>query len=178
MTPEDRLLFMKYALPCAHTLVERGTLSQETLDDLHRRVANQDCQPGDELHFKVAHAFCTLLAKRHGKPISSPIIREYFLFKHDEAIDKRFAEKGDFDPEACRTTPGRVLSAGTSLKIQTPEKKATYKNPYQLDLQPGDYVTVHWDVAVEPIHQEMARKMLESKHLDIDAINAFMPPRQ
>jgi len=49
--PESRLLFMKYALPCAGTLVKRGAITQKELDLMQELV-----RKGEEVHPKKGEA--------------------------------------------------------------------------------------------------------------------------
>ena len=45
MKIEDRNLFLKYALPCIHTLVKRGTVSKNYADNLLENVSNNKTIP-------------------------------------------------------------------------------------------------------------------------------------
>ncbi|MBL7160823.1 MAG: hypothetical protein ISS93_03170 [Candidatus Aenigmarchaeota archaeon] len=149
MNPNDRLLFLKYALPCGQTLVKRGELSQGKLDSLIQKVSCSLDVPDAERIFKVAYAHCSLLAKRAGKPIDQKIIRQYFLEKHDEVIDKRFQEMRDFDPVQCQVLRGEVLEAGEKAVVKTPSGTREFRTDFAPDLERGDRVILHWDFVVE-----------------------------
>ncbi len=146
MNNEDRLLFMRYALPCAGTLVKRGNINQEEVDRLIEIVKNKDEIPtGAENVFKVAMTACKLIAKDSGREIDSEIIRDYFINRHDEIIDKRFEEKKDFDPEACRVRKGVVSKASRGFAtVGTKVYRTDFCN-----IRKGDTVVTHWDFVVE-----------------------------
>jgi hypothetical protein len=150
MNDKDRLLFMKYALPCAGTLVKRGKITQRELDKLIEIVKNNEEIPtGAENIFKVAMAACTLIAKDSGRGIDSEIIRDYFINHHDEVIDKRFEEMKDFDPEACRIRKGKVLeSGGLFVIVENSSGTGKFRTDF-CKAKEGEEVITHWDFVVE-----------------------------
>lgn len=157
----SRLLFMKYALPCAGTLVKRGDVKQEYADMLMDAVKNGKRIPeGAERIFKVALAACSLLAGDSGKKsIDEDVIRRYFLFGHDEVIGRRYEEMGDFDPQACRVTAGVVESAGRGFAVvRTLGGRKRYRADY-CNARKGDTVVTHWDFIVEKTDRETAGRM-------------------
>ena len=85
---------MKYALPCSRTLVKRNQVTQEEVDKLIDIVKNNKEIPKNaEKIFKVAFAACSLIALDTGKnKIDEDVIREYFLKKHSDVIEKRYEE--------------------------------------------------------------------------------------
>ncbi len=164
---ESRLLFMKYALPCAGTLVKRGKLAQQDIDELINIIKTGSAVPeGAENIFKVAMAACSLLAMDKGmKLIDDEVIREYFLFGHDDVIDRRYEEMGDFDPEACRTRAGVVedVLEGAAI-VRTSAGAKEYRTDFA-DVREGDLVVVHWNFIVERIDKQAADKMDRRKVL-------------
>ena len=77
---KSRLLFMKYALPCAGTLVKRGSVTKEYINRLIEAVKNNAVIPKNaEKIFKVAFSACSLIAIDTGKKeIGEKIIRKYY----------------------------------------------------------------------------------------------------
>jgi len=164
---------MKYALPCAGTLVKRGSVTQEVVDDLIQRISEgREIPENAEAVFKVANVMCRLFARNMDKTsIDDDVIRRYFLFEHDYVIDKRHQDVGDFDPEACRTCPGRVLQVKeNTLLVKTPQHENEYRRDFVHNIKKGDFVVVHWDFAVEKIDRETVNKLLEIKHLSKDIV--------
>lgn len=158
---EDRMLFMKYAVPCAGTLVKRGKLQQEDVNNLVDVLKNDGKMPENcEKNFTVAMAACSLIAMDGGKSVvDSDVIREYFLLKHDDVIDKRYEEMGDFDPEACRTRMGIVLSVEKNrAMVLTSQGKDNYRNDFT-DVKEGDSVIVHWNFIVEKLDKKWRERM-------------------
>jgi len=166
MIIKDRLLFLKYALPCANTLVKRGTVSKEYVDKLIKEVArNKVPVENAEKIFKVATSMCFNIAEKMKKDsVDSEVIRQYFLFEHDKVVDDRFKLMGDFNPIDCKTYAGKVLSVHDKYAIvETPLGKRKYKTVFAKDVKKNDYVVVHFDYIVEKISSKIAEKMNEAK---------------
>jgi hydrogenase maturation factor len=158
---KSRLLFMKYALPCAGTLVKRGNITQEFVDNLIETVKNSEPLPkNSEKIFKVAFSACSLIAlDQKGKMIDADTIHQYYLFEHDVVIDKRYEEMGDFDPDACRIRAGVVQAVGNGFAVVA---NSAGKRKYRADyctVKEGDTVVTHWNFVVEKINQKIAEKM-------------------
>lgn len=156
---------MKYALPCAGTLVKRGSVSQETIDRLILAVKTGKEIPKDaERIFKVAFSACSLSAIDSGKEnIDEKVIRQYYLFGHDKMIDQRYEEMGDFSPDACRIRAGIVQSVRDGFAVVANSAGAAkYRTDY-CPVKEGDLVTTHWDFVVEKIDPETARRMKTQK---------------
>ncbi|MCX6816049.1 MAG: hypothetical protein NT120_04325 [Candidatus Aenigmarchaeota archaeon] len=162
---KSRVLFMKYAIPCAGTLVSRGNIKKKDVDVLIDAVKNNKSIPKDtEKVFKVAFSACSILAMDAGKKkIDADVIHDYYLFKHDKMIDMRYEEMGDFDPDLCRIRPGvvkKVLHGIAIVENSAGSKK--YRTNY-CDVKEGDLVVTHWDFVIEKISRETAEKMLVQK---------------
>ncbi len=157
----SRNLFMRYALPCAGTLVKRGTIKQEHVDILIDIVKNNRYIPdGSEKIFKVAFSACSLIAMKNGsESIDRNAIREYFLLGHDDAIEKRYGEMKDFDPQACRIKIGHVgLAENGSATVGCCGTKK-YRTDFVPDAKENDIVITHWDFVVERINKAAAEKI-------------------
>lgn len=162
MEISDRMLFLKYALPCAGTLVKRGVVSQVYVDGLIRKVSSGELpEAGAESIFKVANAMCGFLARKEGKSIiDSGVIRDYFLMKHSEVVDERYALMKDFNPADCRTYAGRVLKAAEGrATVDTPLGEREYRTDFCKDAKEGDTVAVHFDFVIEKVSAETASRM-------------------
>ena len=159
---EDRLLFLKYALPCAGTLVKRGKVTQEYVDSLIKLVSEGRVpEENAEAMFKVANAMCEHIAARMGKSsIDAEVIRDYFLMEHSKVVDERYELMRDFDPSACKTYSGKVLGVGegTAL-VETSRGRKEYKTVFEKGVREGDVVAVHFDFIVEKIPPSLARRM-------------------
>lgn len=144
----SRILFMKYALPCAGTLVKRGSVNQKYVDQLVGIASKGGKIPKDaEKIFKVAFAACALIAIDAGKKIiDDNIVRKYFLSKHDKIIGKRYAEMGDFDPDMCRVRKGTVECLENEFAFVNGKK---FRTDFVPEVKNGDEVVTHWDFIVE-----------------------------
>jgi hypothetical protein len=151
---EDRILFMKYALPCAGTLVRRGIVDRDRIERLVDLVKeNREIPSGEEKIFKVAFAACSLMAMDEKRGfIDSSVVRRYFLSGHDDVIERRYEEMGDFDPEECRVRTGTVVDVEDNFAVV---KNSSGTRKYRIDfaqsIKKGDEVITHWDFVVEKV---------------------------
>lgn len=162
MRIKDRLLFLKYALPCAGTLVKRGKVSQEYIDTLVRLVAEGNVPEEDaEKIFRVATAMCDAIGSRMGKgAVDCDVIRQYFLLEHSEVVDDRYKLMGDFNPTDCKTYAGKVLEVdGDSALIETRLGKKEYRTVFAKGVRSGDMVVVHFDFIVEKVPDGFRERM-------------------
>lgn len=149
---DARDLFLRYAAPCGETLVKRKTLDARELAAWIRALKEGTPVPRKaEDAFRVARAHLTVMAADAGKPtVDASLVRKYFLSEHDDVVDYRSREMGDFDPDGCRTRLGRVVSAGPTRVVLVVEgKRRAYQSPFLADLRKGDWVVTHWNVVVE-----------------------------
>ncbi|MBI4182287.1 MAG: hypothetical protein HY520_04955 [Candidatus Aenigmarchaeota archaeon] len=148
----DRSLFLRYALPCAGTLVRRGKVTQDWVDELVRAVSGGAAIPqGAEQVFAVACAACSLRALDQGKQAIGPeVIRGYFRKGHDAVIDRRYAEMRDFDPEACRVRTGVVEDvSGSRARVRLGAQVRILRTDLFPRVRAGMRVVAHWDFIVE-----------------------------
>lgn len=162
MKIEDRLLFLKYALPCASTLVKRKKVTQEYVEELMHLVSDGKVpKENAESMFKVANAMCDSIATRMGKTaIDAEVIRQYFLLEHNKVVDDRYELMGDFNPMDCKTYAGKVLeiSDGSAI-VETRLGRKKYKNLFAKGVKKGDVVAVHFSYIVEKIDNKIAKQM-------------------
>jgi len=160
----DRLLFLRYALPCASTLVRRGVISQDQVNRMITLVSKNQLPPeGAESIFKVANAMCTIIARRMGKRlIDDEVIRQYFLMEHSKVVDDRFSLMKDFDPTDCRTYAGKVVKVNKDtalVKTSLGEKK--YRTIFARDVKENDDVAVHFNFIVERVPDQILKRIKE-----------------
>jgi len=158
---DDRLLFLRYALPCASTLVKRGNVTREYIEGLVEQVSRRKPPEEDaEKLFKVANVMCDSVAERmHKQSTDAEVIRRYFLFEHSKVVDDRFELMKDFSPVDCRTYAGKVVRlADGNATVETILGQMEYRNPFVSDAKVGDDVVVHFDFVVEKLATEVARE--------------------
>lgn len=163
MRIKDRLLFFRYAIPCASgTLVKRGRITQERVDRMTAEVS-EGIEPaeGSEAVFKVAIALLDRHAGLMGKDcVDAEVIRRYFLLEHSAVVDERAALMGDFDPSSCKTYAGRVISvADGNAVVESRLGRHEYRTDFAKGLTEGENVVVHWDFVVERIPQSAVDAM-------------------
>ena len=161
----DFVLFLRYALPCAETLVKRGWVGRDVVELELEHAAVTGERPKTDIRdvFPVAYARCSLLAKQMGHDcIDADVVRAYFWSQHDEVIEERYKEFGDFDKEMCKVVVGKV-SKTAPLKVETASGERDGENPYSVDVAAGDNVIMHYSRVVEKVDEEQARLILEGK---------------
>ncbi len=164
----DKKLFLRYAMPCASTLVRRGSISKPVADGLLDYVLGKKKINADigEI-FQVAYEACSKIAQDTRKREIGPVeIREYFWRQHDDVIERRFEEKKDFDKEACRIWTGKVLRPleGSRAEVLTQRGKMAFRADFEPNLRSGDYVLVHYDFISEKVSRDDAKVMWESRN--------------
>lgn len=160
---KNKELFLKYAIPCGGVLVRRGELKKELLSDLTLRVEHgQDVNSPIENNFKVASRMCTILAKKMGKAeIDDEVIRRYFMFEHEKAIEWRKQIHPDINIRDCMVYPGKVIKADDGkVLVKTPLGEAFFNNVFDKELNAGDKVTTHYDYVSEKAKTDHIGKMM------------------
>ncbi|MFC2143375.1 HypC/HybG/HupF family hydrogenase formation chaperone [Candidatus Aenigmatarchaeota archaeon] len=163
---EDRRYFMKYAVPCAQTLVDRCVINKEKLDEMFDMMKNElEIPDNEEDKFKVAMAHCSLVAMRAGKKeIDKESMQQYFFFEHDDTIDKRHEEMGDFDSEFCRTFPAIVKKINVpTATVDVMGKERNVKADFVSDVIVGDKVVIHRDFITEKIDEDLYKRLINHK---------------
>lgn len=156
----DRELFLKYALPCANTLVKRGAVTQDLVDQLIAAVSEHKTIPeGSEKIFKVALPICELMARKMKKDrIDVEVIRKYFLLEHSRIVDLRHKAMKDFDPMMCKTHMGKVIDVRKDVAIvETKIGKLNCRIDFAPDVRIGERVVVHNKFIVEKINEDIEK---------------------
>jgi len=155
---KDRELFLRYAIPCGSVLVDRGTVSQKTLDQLKEKLlSGKPIKQDLGKVFKVGVRMLTITAKRMGrKEVDKEVIRKYFWFEHMDCINERVKTYPDVVPEKCLVLPAKVLEKGL---VKTPIDERKVRTDFVPDVKPGDWVTVHYSYIVEKITEKQAEQL-------------------
>ena len=162
----SKILFLKYALPCAGTLVKRGSISNKLIEESVRNLSlNRKLSGHPEKFFKTAYAMCEKIARRaNKKSIDENVIRRYFLFEHDKVVDSRYKAFKDFNPMQCRVFSGKILKIKNKRAlIKTIIGKKRYRTNFIQNLKKGDCVVVHRSFAVEKISGSILKKLWKLK---------------
>ncbi|MEK6942260.1 MAG: hypothetical protein AABW85_05375 [archaeon] len=154
---------MKYAVPCATTLVSRNRLSQKEFEEMLESVKKGVAPKGEpEKVFKVAFAVCSAMAADAKKGIDEKIVRDYFWLRHDAVVDERFELMRDFDPVHCRTFPGAVKKAGKGKAIvKTSIGELECITDFSQRVKKGSFVVVHRGFVVEKVGKKTALEIAE-----------------
>jgi len=153
---------MKYALPCSDTLIKRGEVDENYIKKLFEIVkSGKDIPKNSEKIFKVAYSFCKKIGEKINKdPMDEDVIRRYFLYEHDDVVEKIGYE------QSCKVYPGLCLKIENGLaKIITPIGVNFYKMDFLPDLKENEYVVVHREFVVERVSKDLAKKLWDIKAL-------------
>ena len=151
-------LFLKYAFPCAHVLLESGVITKERYSSL------EDCAKGGEVlsrdviesSFPSAFRRIKVLAEEMGVGDywDMKVMEEYWYRNHNEVIDAREGNYAKF-PESfrdfCKVHVAEVVKLLPEgfLSIEYDEKRRAVCGDYVLGVKVGDKVRVHHAYAVE-----------------------------
>ena len=158
---EDKILFLKYAIPCGQILVKRGDYEQSLLDDIKEKTIRHEVENTDpEETFKIAVRMCYLSARKLGKEkIDTDVIREYFWHGHEEAVKWRAEVFRDIRLDACRVYPGQVVFVKDFATVKTKLGSLEFRKDFLPDVQKGDFVITHYDYVIEKIDKETAEEL-------------------
>jgi hydrogenase maturation factor len=161
----DKKLFLKYTAPCSYLLAKRNIITGDYSDEIIRNASMGRELGNAERLFKTAYAMCMVTAKKMKKSkIDSDVIREYFWYNHDEAVEWEHEHMKDFDPERCKIYAGRIskIYNGTA-DVVIESKHGQYKTDFDRTVKNGDYVVVHMDFIVEKIDEESMERINNSR---------------
>lgn len=168
----DKVLFLRYAVPCGSVLVARGSITQEKLEAFRQAAASG--KPVQDISaFQVALAMLTITAGELGKKAIDPeVIRHYFWRSHDACIAWRAQTHKDFDPRECRVRPARILECGKNIIIETPEGRQEARESF-CPVKKGDWVIVHYSSIIEKVSEKQARSLWKLKTTGASASSGF-----
>ena len=156
-------LFLRYALPCANTLIERGETTKDEIEKMKKILQKGEEISNDAIKkFKVAYAFCKELGKKLNKnPMDEEVIRKYFWFEHDYLVDLMGA---DID---CKVYPARIEKIENKKAfVITPIGKMECKIELIKNLKKNDWVTIHRKYVVEKISEKDAKLLWKIKEME------------
>lgn len=170
MEIEDKLLFLKYALPSlvgksgSRGLCSGATVgfSESQINGFVKQVSEGEVPDLDiGKTFRVATAMCNFIAAKMGKKsVDSEVIRKYFLFEHNNVVDERSKLAKGLDNESCKTYAGKILSIKEKLAIvKTRIGEKEYSTSFLNDAKVGDRVAVHFSYIIERVSAETEEKM-------------------
>jgi len=163
---KNKRLFFSYAHPCGDVLVRRGSMSEETLDRIRKRLMGGEEVDADPKLFKVAYALLSMIAEKEGKrEIDDEVIHKYYWKEHDEHVMNEAKIKEDIIPEMCRVFPGRVLEVrGKEAIVETPVGKRSINIEFIPNVHTGECVAVHYFYACERISEDVFNKLWGEKN--------------
>lgn len=158
-------MFFRYALPCARTLVKRGKITQQLLDQMISRLSNGEELPeGFEDNFVVAKAMCTVIARKMGKAeIDEEVLRQYYIIDHCKVVKERYEQMKDFDPAMCNTKIGEVARISDYAVVKTKLGLHKYRTDFFNNLKVGDKVVVHYNFVSDRLTDGQAKIILNKK---------------
>jgi hypothetical protein len=165
MEISDKLLFWKYALPCA---VPSKAADKEDADRMIAEVSKGKIPDEDPRSiFPIAPKLCEAAALKLGKQvIDAGVIRFYFLLRHNEVVDSSASQVKDYDPEDCKTYSGIVTKTGIMSKtggvlaeVETNRGAREYRTDFCAGVKEGDRVTVHFDFIVEKLSDSQFKRL-------------------
>jgi len=153
-----RILFLKYAFPCAGVTLARGKITQKEYSGLEKAARTSAPVEWKTLERIFAPAWRRIresARELNADPRDLQTIREYYLKFHNQYIaakDGSYAHAPEILCRLCRVEKGKIVSMGDDFfivkirSITRPVSRMLCK-----DASIGDTVSVHYGYAVEKV---------------------------
>lgn len=159
---EARVLFLKYAFPCAGVTLARGAITQKEYDSLEKAARTSkplQWRMLERIFVSAWRRIREVAASIHGDPHDSAVIRRYYLEFHNEYIknnDGSYARAPEAFKKLCRVEKARIIKKGSDFYIvKIGAKKRPVSSMICPEAHVGDTVSVHYGYAVEKINAKM-----------------------
>ncbi len=156
MTAEQ--IFLRYSFPCAHKLVEMGSITKEQFSELEKATLENKSLDRSKLMMLFPAAFRRLAevaGKLHRDIWDEGLIRDYFINYHNEYIDERdgnYKYFGETFCNFCKVHQGEVMEKIDSfLKVKVPGGNMDVLSDLLPDADVGDRITIHQGYAIEKL---------------------------
>ena len=156
MTPEQ--YFLRYSFPCAHVLLEMGSIDEKKFEELRQNVLENKQMNRTELMMIFPSAFRRIseVATKMNKDIwDMEVIKNYFLEQHNDYIEKRdgnYKQFGSHFGDFCKVYKGKVIGKEEDILIvQYGERVRNVLSDILPDAKIGDTITIHQGFAVEKL---------------------------
>jgi len=156
MLIKARLLFLRYAFPCAGITLARGKISQQQYNNLEKAVLTGHPPSIVNLTriFGPAWRRINRLANLIEKsPLDPETIRTYFLKFHNQDIkqnDGSYAMAPEFLKKLCRVEKAKIIQVSSDFYlVKIRNKKRAVSKAICPRAKVGDIVAVHYGYAVE-----------------------------
>ena len=158
-----RLIFLKFALQCCGSPINRPRISVEDEANAIALVARGKLpEQGFEKRFLQAYGLCAITAMDMGKKeIDTDVVLEYYLQLHNPGLDRDLEMGYTFlDSIDCKVYPGTIKKTeGDSAIVDTPVGEMACRRVFAMDLKEGALVAVHRNTIAIAISEETARNI-------------------
>ncbi|MFH1589450.1 MAG: hypothetical protein ABIB43_02700 [archaeon] len=155
---DAELYFLKYSFPCAHVLLDMGSITQTKFDELKENTLNNKKMNKTELMMLFPAAFRRMnevAAKMRKDVWDKEVIKHYFLHDHNMYIDKKEGNYGRFTKtfrDFCKIYKAEVIAReDNALTVKFEGGQRTVFSDILPDAKVGDKVSIHQAFAVEKL---------------------------
>ena len=151
-------LSLKYSFPCAHVLLQMGTMDEERYSELERAAKSGEMVSRDILEESFPAAFRRIKKLANDMRIEDywdiKVVKEYWHNAHNILIDKGDGNYAKF-PESFRdyckvhVAEVREILPQGFLMVRYGEKKRPVSGDYISDIKVGEKVRIHHAYAIE-----------------------------
>ncbi|MBC8500754.1 MAG: HypC/HybG/HupF family hydrogenase formation chaperone [Nanoarchaeota archaeon] len=156
MKPEQ--YFLKYSFPCAHTLLEMGSIDEKKFEELRKNTLQNKVMNRAELVILFPAAFRRIaqVAEKMKKDTwDVDVIRKYFLEDHNMYIDSKEGNYEKFSTEFrdfCKVYKGKVVhKEGDILTVEYGHRQRNVLAEILPEAKVGDTIIIHQGFAVEKL---------------------------
>ncbi len=154
-----RILFLKYAFPCAGVTLARGKITQKEYDALEKAARTSRPVKWKMLERIFAPAWRRIrevARELNADPREANTIRRYYLEFHNKYIknnDGSYADAPEALKKLCRVEKARIVGKGDDYYIiKIGAKKRPVSSMICHNASVGDTVSAHYGYAVEKLN--------------------------
>jgi len=155
-SPEE--FFMKYAFPCAHVLLQVGSITQEEYDKLEKETLQNNLPSRETIEKYFVAAFRRIKKLAQEMNIEDywdmKVLKEYWYNNHNKTIDEGEGNYSNF-PESfcdfCKTHIAEVIEIlpENFILIKYNNAQRPVSKDYTPNVKIGDKVWIHHAYAIE-----------------------------
>ncbi len=158
-SPEE--FFMKYAFPCAHVLLQVGSITQEEYDELEKRTIQKNFPSREKIESYFVAAFRRIKSLAKEMNIEDywdmKVLKEYWYNNHNKIINQgegNYSKFPDSFCDFCKTHIAEVIKMlpENFILIKYNNTQRPVSKDYVPEVKVGNKVWIHHAYAIELVN--------------------------